>query len=518
MSHAAVELQPFEVLPATKSRPDEEAVRCGDESLTWRQLEERTRRFARGLVAEGVGANGAWAILAENRFEWAEASLGNGRAGSRYVPLNWHLNATELTELLVDSESTMLLVSPSLEANGRAAAVTAGIDRVLVFGPDYEAWLAAQPDEPLPDGPLGAPLQYTGGTTGRSKGVTRSDQAGTASTMTEVYRRWGQLTGMPEDSNMLLCTPAYHALGGALLRVALVRGNRVDIVDRWDGVSILRTIEERRIAGTAMVPTQFIRLLKLDEGERQQFDVSSLRWVLHTAAPCPVWTKKAMIDWFGPVIVELYGSSEGVGPVIATSLEWLERPGTVGKATVALELSILDDDGNDLPPGEVGTIYVRRFDGVPAYYGDPEKTANMVRADGRFTVGDVGWLDDEGYLFLADRRVDLIISGGTNIYPAEIEAALSQHPDVVDVAVFGIPDPDWGQQIKAVVEPARKVDLDVESLMAFARDRLAPFKVPRSIDVVDSLPREASGKLKKHLLRAPYWAAVDTIPPESGGR
>jgi long-chain acyl-CoA synthetase len=323
------------------------------------------------------------------------------------------------------------------------------------------------------------------------------------------YGRWGVLTGMPEGSQMMLCTPAYHALGGAVLRCALARGNPLVILDRWDPEQTLATIQERGVTGTAMVPTQFIRLLKLDPETRARYDVSSLQWVLHTAAPCPAWVKREMIDWFGPVIVELYGSSEGVGPVIATSEEWLARPGTVGRATAVLELSIVGDDGSDLPPGEVGTIYARRVDGAPEYHGDPDKTRAMVLADGRFTVGDVGWLDADGYLYLADRRVDLIISGGTNIYPAEVEAVLSQYPDVADVAVFGIPHPEWGQEVKAVVEPVVGATVDVDELMRFAAEHLAPFKLPKSIDIVDALPREASGKLKKHKLREPYWEAAE---------
>ncbi len=499
--------QPIHVLPATAVSPDAEALWTDDRSLTWEQLEERSRRFAQGLRQIGVHEGESWAVLARNRFEWGEMSIGNGRSGSRYVPLNWHLTAPEITELLEDSQSKLLVVAPDLVEAGKQAAAKAGISQVIVLGDEYEAWLAGQSDEPLPDCSLGAPLQYTGGTTGRSKGVTRSDQSGTASRLAEGYAKWGSLTGMPERQQMMLCTPAYHALGGAVLRTALARGCPVVMLDRWDPERTLAVIDHRKVAGTAMVPTQFIRLLKVDAETRAKYDMSSLSWVLHSAAPCPAWVKREMIDWFGPVIVELYGSSEGVGPVIATSQEWLERPGTVGRAMAVLELSILDDDGNDLPPGEIGTIYARRTDGTPEYHGDSEKTAAMVRPDQRFTVGDVGYLDEDGYLFLADRRVDLIIVGGSNIYPAEIEAVLSRYPTVADVAVFGIPHADLGQEIKAVVEPVAGEQVDVDELLEFASTHLASFKLPRSIDIIDSLPREASGKLKKHKLRTPYWEA-----------
>ncbi len=501
-----MDLQPSTILPATSISPDAEAIWSDERALTWAQLEDRSRRFAQGLRAAGVAEGDCWAVLARNRAEWGELTIGNGRAGSRYVPLNWHLTANELAELLEDSNSKLLIVGPELADVGRQAAEVVGLDAVIVLGDEYEAWLAGQSSEPLEDCALGAPLQYTGGTTGRSKGVTRSDQGGRSSRLAEAYEKWGTLTGMPRGEQMMLCTPAYHALGGAVLRTALARGCPLVILDRWDPERTLATIDERKVVGTAMVPTQFIRLLKLDDSARAAHDVSSLEWVLHTAAPCPDWVKREMITWFGPVITELYGSSEGVGPVIATSQEWLERPGTVGRAMSVLELSILDDDGNDLGPGEVGTIYARRTDGAPEYHGDPEKTASMVRPDGRFTVGDVGSLDADGYLFLADRRVDLILVAGSNIYPAEIEGVLSRHPSVADVAVFGIPHADMGQEVKAVVEPVVGVTLDPAELLEFASEHLAPFKLPKTIDIVDALPREASGKLKKHKLRDPYWA------------
>lgn len=492
------------VLPRTERDPDSVAVWTEDGSVSWAALEDRARRFAQGLRNEGVAEHDAWAVLARNRLEWAELALGNARAGSRYVPLNYHLTAGEMAELLTDSAAKLLVVGPDDEAAGREAADAVGIDRVLVLGAEYEAWLGEQSPDPLPECSAGAALQYTGGTTGRSKGVIRSGASVEASELARPFAQWGTMTHMPSGEQMMLVTPAYHALGGAVLMASMALGNPLIITDRWDPGRMLALIEQHEVVGVPMVPTQFIRLLKLEPETRNRYDVSSLRWVLHTAAPCPEWAKRQMIEWFGPVIVELYGSSEGVGPVIATSQEWLARPGTVGKATAVLELSILDDDGNDLPAGEIGTIHAKRIDGTPSYHGDPEKSAAMVRPDGRFTVGDVGWLDDEGYLFLADRRVDLIIVGGTNIYPAEIEAVLTQHPDVTDAAVFGLPHPDWGHEIKAVVQPADGVHIDIAELMEFVRARLAPFKVPASIDLDRALPREASGKLKKHQLRSRY--------------
>ncbi len=496
-------MQPEFILPLSAGDPHGEAVWTPTATRTWFELERRARQVANGLREAGLEAGEAWGILADNCIEWAELITGNTRAGCRYVPLNWHLTAPEIAELLVDSSARFLLVDGAHAEVGNDAARIAGVERIITLGPDYDEWVEGQSDAVLPDGPAGAPLQYTGGTTGRSKGVLRSDQGGPVSQSANPMVRWGELTGMPSSGRAMLCTPAYHALGGGMIRSTLARSHTLSIIPKWDPMLVLSTIEERAITATAMVPTQFVRLLKMSEEDRARCDVSSIEWVLHTAAPCPPWAKRAMIEWFGPVITELYGSSEGTGPVVCSSTEWLERPGTVGRSDF-LQLSIVDDDGNDLPTGEIGTVYVKRPDGAPEYHGDAEKSDAMRLPDGRFTVGDVGWLDDDGYLFLADRRVDLILSGGTNIYPAEIEGVLSQCPGVADVAVFGIPHPEWGQEIKAVVEPIVGSGIDSDHVMAFAVEHLAKFKVPRSVDLVDALPREASGKLKKRLLRDAY--------------
>ncbi len=498
------EPQPPILLPRTAVDPDGVAVRSNGLELSWEGLEHRGRRLANAIRSLGLGENDVVAILSPNRLEWAELALGNARAGTRYVPLNWHCTVPELTALLVDSGARLLIVDSAHLDAGREAATASGVEHVIELGAEYDAWRDAASDDLLPEGRLGVALQYTGGTTGPSRGVVRPDTHGTVSQYADLHGRWARLTGMTREGHALLCTPAYHALGGAILRSALVVGLPLTILDKWDPEQVLRTIEDHCITATAMVPTQFVRLLKLDTAIRDRYDLSSLQWVLHTAAPCPVWAKHEMIEWFGPVIVELYGSSEGAGPFICTSEEWLERPGTVGRPRGGMEVFIVGEAGEDLPPGEVGTIYVRRADGAPEYHGDPEKTAAMQLPDGRFTVGDLGWLDDDGFLFLADRRVDLVLTGGSNVYPAEIEAALSEHPSVGDVAAFGVPDPDLGQVVMAVVEPAPDREVDRAELTEHCRSRLASYKVPRYIEVVDTLPREASGKLKKRLLREQY--------------
>ncbi len=499
--------QPVRLLPA--SDPDAEALSVVDGgSLSWDELEIRGRRLAQALHAVGVSHGAAFAVLAENRLEWGELYLGNARAGSRLVPLNWHLTARELSELLIDSGAQLVVTDEAHREQALAAAEAAGIDRLITLGDQYEAWLASAPDDPLPERDAGSPMLFTGGTTGRSKGVDRSDRHGTVAEWPSLAAGWGRLVRMPSGGRALITTPLYHALGGAVFQAALCSGVPVVVDRRFDAERTLDLIARHHITTTTMVPTQFIRLLKLDDDVRAAADVSSLRWVLHTAAPCPDWAKRAMIGWFGPVIYEMYGSSEGTGPALCSSEEWLAHPGTVGRATAPIEYSIVGDDGDDLPNGEVGTIYCLRVDGAPTYHGDPDKTAAMILPDGRFTVGDLGWIDDEGYLYLADRRVDLIITRGSNVYPAEIEGVLVEHPAVGDAAVFGIPHPDWGQQIMAVVEPVESTrgEVDLDDLRAFVAERLAEFKVPHAFEVTDRLPREAHGKLKKRLLRDRYWA------------
>jgi long-chain acyl-CoA synthetase len=434
--------------------------------------------------------------------------LGNARAGTRIVPLNWHLTPSELAALLSDSGAKLLVVGPGLDDLGAEAADLAGVSRVLTMTGAYPSWLDDAGDQLLAAGSAGSAgstMLFTGGTTGRSKGVIRSDHHVDIENWSKIWSGWASLVKMPTTGITLITTPVYHALGLAVMTASLSRGMPVVMTERFDPEVTLGLIEEHRITSTTMVPTQFVRLLKLDSDIRHRHDLSSMQWILHSAAPCPPWVKRSMIDWFGPVIYEMYGSSEGTGPAICDSKEWLERPGTVGRASARVTYSIVDEDGNDLPAGEVGTIYCRRTDGAPEYHDDPEKTEASRLPDGRFTVGDLGWLDEDGYLFLADRRVDLIITGGSNVYPAEIEAVLVEHPSITDVAVFGIPDPDWGQRIMAVIEPAPRTMVDLDDVREFAGRQLAAYKIPRDFEIVETLPREAHGKLKKRLLRDPYW-------------
>ena len=506
------EPQPAQVLPADDRSAW--AISIDGETISWDVLEHRARKVARAL--DSLRSRVTVAVLAHNCLEWGEILIGNCRAGGRIVPVNWHLTAAEIVPVLLDSEADLLIVDAANARAGAEAAAEAGLEVVLEIGSSYDEWRADADDAPLVERTSGTSMMFTGGTTGRSKGVNRLHDPGLVSGQAARLERRARQLRMPLEGPSLVSTPVYHGMGFGLLELSLWLGKPTLMTSGFDPEHTLALIEHHRIVTTAMVPTQFVRLLKLDDGVRSRYDLGSLEWVMHTAAPCPPWAKRGMIDWFGPVIYEVYASTEGMGPSVCDSHEWLARPGTVGRAAPGVEYRTLDEHGAELAPGEVGTIYCRTAGAPPAYHGDDDKTADMVRSDGWFTVGDIGWLDDDGYLYLADRRVDLVISRGSNIYPAEVEAVLVEHPEVLDAAVFGIPHPDWGQEVMAVIEPPPSLDpnqVDLESITTFLDSRLASFKRPTRFDVVSALPRESHGKLKKRLLRDPYWAST---PPNSG--
>lgn len=496
-----------EILPPTLENPDAIAIVSEQGSITWRELERNARRVANALRADGIGVGDRWALLSGNRLEWPELFLGNVLAGSRYVPLNWHLTVPELVYLIENSQASLLVVDVANEEKGRRAATEAGItpDRIIVVGGDYPTWRDAHDDAPLDNEISGSALLYTGGTTGPSKGVQRADAGVPISQWVKGSAMWGSFVNMPDRGVCLLATPLYHAFGTGVMQACFARHHRMVIRDRFDTVTFFDDVETHRITSVPLVPTLMVRLAKLDEAAFEVRDISSLSWIAHTAAPCPAWAKQRLIDLLGPIITEFYGSSEGTGPVVCSSQDWMDRPGTVGKPNPNLQVSVVGDDLKDLPPFEIGTLYFRRADGAPSYHGDPDKTNDSRLADGRFTVGDLGYLDDDGYMFLVDRRVDLILSGGVNVYPAEIEGVISEHPAVKDVAVFGVPDDEFGQQVKAAVELEPGASLSESELIAWCAPRLASFKRPRSVDFHDALPREAHGKLKKRFLRDAYW-------------
>jgi long-chain acyl-CoA synthetase len=372
--------------------------------------------------------------------------------------------------------------------------------------------------EPIESPRAGQIMFYTSGTTGRPKGVRKQlpDRDGDAlALITGIGLRASTFMAAsrfgPEHRVDLVCGPMYHAAPFAGACGALDNGALLVMMDRFDPQGFLDRVERYRVTNVSMVPTMFHRLLELPETVRARADVSSLHTVSHAGAPCPVDVKRRMIEWWGPVIVEAYSATEGAGTTV-TAEEWLRKPGTVGRPSPGVEILIVDEDGNKCPPGVPGLVYLSqtmwRFD----YHNDPDKTAASRRGE-LFTVGDIGYLDDDGYLFLCDRQADIVISGGVNIYPAEVEALLLTHPSVADVAVVGTPSDEWGEQVTAVVEPGPGVAAPgaelADELIEYCRARLAHYKCPRAVDFVESLGRDPNGKLRKKPIRDRYWEGLD---------
>jgi len=495
----------------------------GARRLSPEALEGRVRRLASGLAALGVEPGQCVAILMRNDIAFMEASYAAQTLGAYAVPINWHFKAEEVGYILADSGARVLIGHADLLAP-IAAGLPAEIALVAVATPpevaaayglapvpasavprahDYDAWLERQSAHT--GTALASPLTmfYTSGTTGHPKGVRRP--APTPAQMGAIERMRRDIFGIVPGIRSVVPGPLYHSAPNAFA----MRAGRVSevmvVMPRFDPVGLLELIERERLDTMFMVPTMFIRLLKLPEAVRRRHDLASLKFVIHAAAPCPHDVKRAMIEWWGPVIKEFYGSTESSAVTLATSADTLAKPGTVGRAVEGAELRILDDAGHVLPAGEVGEIFTR-FAELPdfTYHNKPDQRAAIDR-DGFITSGDVGYLDADGYLFLCDRKRDMVISGGVNIYPAEIEAVLHGMPGVKDCAVFGIPDAEFGETLMAVVEPADGARLAPDAVRAHLRAHLADYKVPRAIEIGRNLPREDSGKIFKRRLRDPYW-------------
>jgi len=466
-------------------------------------LAARCHQLVHGLRARGLRHGDAVAVLLPNGEPLVATLLAVMQAGWHWVPINTSLTASEVAWILADSGARAFVADERYAEVAAAAAGEAGLPGSLRF----EELLAGQPTHRPGDRLAGQFMQYTSGTTGRPKAVQRAtpalDPDQMAALLAPNLARYDITPG--GEHVHLVTSPMYHLAPLSFGYFSLHFGHPVVLMDHFDPESALRLIERHRVTTTHMVPTQLHRLMLLPEATRRRYDVSSLRHVMHAAAPCPIELKRRLIEWWGPVVYEYYGASEGGGTLVRAA-EWLEKPGTVGRPWPGAGVRVLDDEGKDLPPGAVGTVYLKLMMEF-AYKGDPEKTRASRRGEW-FTVGDMGWLDADGYLFLSDRKIDMIISGGVNVYPAEIEAALLAHPEVGDAAVFGIPSEEWGEEVKAVVEPAPGVlasDALRERLLAHCRARLAGYKCPRSLDFTSALPRDANGKLYKRKLRDPYW-------------
>jgi long-chain acyl-CoA synthetase len=490
-------------------QPDKPAVIMADGSamVTFAELDRGSCQVSRLLASLGVGQGGHVAVLMGNRPEYLTIAWGAQRRGTYWTPVNWHLTADEAGYVVEDCGATVLFASPETAAvAARIAARLPGLT-VFVVGTShpglrrYEDAIAGQPADQPPDEVEGMYFFYSSGTTGRPKGILRETAFPPFGTGVGLEETMRQAFGFGPDTVYLCPAPLYHAapLGWSMGTTRL--GGTVVVMERFDPAECLRAIGRHHVTAAQFVPTHFVRMLKLPPGARAGHDTSTLRTVVHAAAPCPVEVKRQMIDWLGPVLMEYYAGSEGNGMTMIGSPDWLSHPGSVGRAVVGT-VHIMGDDGGELPAGQDGVVY---FDGPSfAYHNDPVKTAGSRIGNGWSTLGDIGHLDDEGYLYLADRRTDLIISGGVNVYPAEIEEALIIHPAVADVAVIGVPDAEMGQSVLAIVQPAAGEAMPDElaaSLLAHCRSRLASYKCPRSIEFADSLPRTPTGKLLRRVLR-----------------
>ena len=483
--------------------------------VTYGELGAESNRLVHGLRALGLTTGDGVAAVLPNGVEMLALYFAAMQAGWYLTPINHHLVAPEVAYIVRDCEASAFIAH---ERYGAACAKAASeialpaeqrfaVGEVEGFRP-YADLVADQPADRPEGRSAGAPMHYTSGTTGQPKGVRRRLSGADPDTSAGAGGFLMRLFGTEaHDGNVHICgSPLYHTAVLAFASTSLHLGHPVVLMDRWSPEGMLELIERHRVTNSHMVPTQFHRLLALPDEVRDRYDVSSLRSMVHAAAPCPVEIKQRMLDWWGPVIWEYYAATEGGGTVVSPE-QWLSKPGTVGLPWPGAEIRIVDDAGEPQPAGEIGAVYLKLGQGDFEYFKDKGKTAAN-RLEGYFTVGDVGYLDEDGFLFLCDRKSDMIISGGVNIYPAEIEGALLTHPSVADAAVFGIPHPDWGEEIKAVVQPAPGVvgdDTLTEDLLSHCGERLARFKLPKSIDYTTDMPRDPNGKLYKRKLRDPYW-------------
>jgi len=496
-------------------------------TVTYSELEARSNRVAWLAREHGLRPGDCLAAIVENRSEMFDLAWGAQRSGLQFTAVNWHLTPEEAAYVVADCGARMLVTTSQLAE--LAARLTPGLgpalERRLMIGgtipgwDSYEKAVAACPATPIPDECEGDIMLYSSGTTGRPKGIKRPVTGATFGEHPDIPGHWlRELLGMAEGDVYLSPAPLYHAAPLAWTMASHRTGATVVVMERFDAEQALRLIERHRVTHSQWVPTMFVRLLKLPERTRAAFDLSSLRWAVHAAAPCPVPVKRAMIDWWGPVLFEFYSMTEGFGAASIFSDEWMRKPGSVGRPLMGSP-HILGPDGDELPAGEKGTIWFEG--GAPSvYHGDPGQMAAATNARGWRTVGDIGYLDGDSYLYLTDRAMNLIISGGVNIYPQEIENVLALHPEVFDAAVLGVPDPEMGEQVKAVVQPVdpraaagpgtagpgTAGQALADRLAAYCRERLAGFKCPQSFEFTTEELRTPVGKIRQGPLRERFGA------------
>lgn len=505
----------------SEERRQAPALADGGTVLSWAEVDAALAAISSALVATDLGPDRRVAVFAENAAETVLAHLGGVLAGASTVPASFHLTASELAYILADSGARVLFVGPETAETGLAAAREAGVPTVVGWRcspraslSDWDEWQAAAPAIEPPTALLPRPhLHYTSGTTGRPKGTeTPPAMFAGGRTIAEHVEavRANPMYGL--GGTAMIVGPLYHTGPLSTMR-GLLAGMSIVVLGRFDPEATLHAIATHRVTSTVMVPTHFQRLLALPDQVRASHDTSSLQLVLHTGAACPVDVKRAMIEWWGPVLFEAYGATEAGTTTAISSPEWLEHPGSVGRPLPPFEVQVVGDRDKLLGPNEIGRIFFRDPSGRGIrYHNDPEKTAAAHRAPGVFTLGEIGYVDDDGYLYITDRSSDMIVSGGVNIYPAETEQVLATHPGVADVACIGVPDGEMGEQMKALVVAADPTDPPAaRELIEWCQERIARYKAPRSVDVVADLGRNTMGKLNKRELRRPFWPTDRTI-------
>ncbi len=494
-----------------KRKPEKIAIHDRFGAHSFAKVNANANRLARLLRTEGLKPGDGVALFCTNRAEFIETLNASRRSGLRVTPVNWHLAAGEIAYILNDCEAKALIAETRFETVREAAKNAPELALRLSIGDApagfsaFEDALGAFDGSDIGDPLLGSQMLYTSGTTGRPKGVYRPHGVATPPQFE------GTNANYDPDIDVQLCVgPGYHAAPLAF-DIAIPQASGVPIVfvgERWDTEEVFRAIESRRVTHAHMVPIMFQRMLAAPAALKAKYDLSSLRFLVHGAAPCPPEVKRAMIEWLGPVLYEYYAGSEGGAGFAITPQEWLQKPGSVGRRPQLLRVRIMDEEGNELPPGVPGLIYheAQRLNPF-SYYKDDKKTAGAHRGE-FFTLGDIGYFDEDDYLFLTGRSAEVIISGGVNIYPQEVDNELVKHPAVEDVCTIGVPNREWGEEVKSVVMLKRgfdRTDALKGEILDFVRPRLAGFKVPRTIDFVDELPRSAAGKIQRNKVRAPFW-------------